>query len=165
VLQRFPNRDWPDVSFFNGLQVVGICYNTQLSPLQFCEPDGWTITDRPHAPRLHTTILTDEGGERHYCATLTISQSYTPPIPAATVKSTVCINHNYVLEFTEHTDNDAESTASERTTDFDIDDSGDVEDVNELELLNAPAAKLYVPLCIVLVSRHAQFQTFRVSSI
>lgn len=58
ILQRFPEKDWPDTSFIEGIEF-------------FCQPLGWEITNRKCVPKFFQFVLTDIDVDRHYCACLT----------------------------------------------------------------------------------------------
>ncbi|XP_055899918.1 myotubularin-related protein 13-like isoform X1 [Biomphalaria glabrata] len=55
VLQRFPEVNWDDCPFMEGL------------PL-FCQPMGWSLSTKRQPPSFYVAVLTDMDGERHYCA-------------------------------------------------------------------------------------------------
>lgn len=63
ILQRFPEIDWPDTSFIEGIEF-------------FCQPLGWELTTTPpdshkYVPKFFQFVLTDIDVDRHYCACLT----------------------------------------------------------------------------------------------
>ena len=62
VIQRFPEKDWPDISFIHGLDL-------------FCQPNGWILTTERQEPRFFVSILTDAEGTRLYCPCLTFSEA------------------------------------------------------------------------------------------
>lgn len=86
ILQRFPEKDWPDTSFIEGIEF-------------FCQPLGWEITAtsptsspqspstataqsfnvhqdaQKFAPRFFQFVLTDIDVDRHYCACLTFFEA------------------------------------------------------------------------------------------
>lgn len=67
ILQRFPERDWPDTSFIDGIEF-------------FCQPLGWEITYEPqdcqkYVPKFFQFVLTDIDVDRHYCACLTFYET------------------------------------------------------------------------------------------
>lgn len=63
ILQRFPEADWPDTSFIEGIEF-------------FCQPLGWKLItaaqySQKYAPKFFQFVLTDIDVDRHYCACLT----------------------------------------------------------------------------------------------
>jgi len=67
ILQRFPQKDWPDTSFIEGIEF-------------FCQPLGWELTAAPeqsrkHVPKFFQFVLTDIDVDRHYCACLTFYEA------------------------------------------------------------------------------------------
>ena len=62
VIQRFPERDWPDIPFIHGLDL-------------FCQPHGWLLTPERQEPKFFVSILTDAEGNRLYCPCLTFSEA------------------------------------------------------------------------------------------
>ncbi|XP_071491716.1 myotubularin-related protein 13-like [Diadema antillarum] len=61
ILQRFPEKDWDDVPFHQGLEL-------------FCQPAGWNLSSKSQPPTFHVSVLTDIEARRHYCAVLTFSE-------------------------------------------------------------------------------------------
>lgn len=66
ILQRFPEKDWPDTSFIEGIEF-------------FCQPLGWEIiaasdseeqVHQKFVPKFFQFVLTDIDVDRHYCACL-----------------------------------------------------------------------------------------------
>ncbi|CAL1540470.1 unnamed protein product [Lymnaea stagnalis] len=70
VLQRFPEINWDDRPFMEGL------------PL-FCQPMGWSLSTKRQPPSFYVAVLTDMDGERHYCAVFKFHEmvSMTPSKP------------------------------------------------------------------------------------
>ena len=62
VIQRFPEKDWPDIAFIHGLDL-------------FCQPNGWILTPERQEPKFFVSILTDAEGNRLYCPCLTFSEA------------------------------------------------------------------------------------------
>lgn len=69
ILQRFPEKDWPDTSFIEGIEF-------------FCQPLGWKLTttiedsdSRKYTPKFFQFVLTDIDVDRHYCACLTFYET------------------------------------------------------------------------------------------
>lgn len=63
ILQRFPEEDWPDTSFIEGIEF-------------FCQPLGWQLItaaqySQRYTPKFFQFVLTDIDVDRHYCACLT----------------------------------------------------------------------------------------------
>jgi myotubularin-related protein 5/13 len=67
IIQRFPDKDWPDCPF-----------NPRI--IHFCQPQGWILTAKHELPTFFISILTDLDGLRHYCACLTFHQTLLPTI-------------------------------------------------------------------------------------
>jgi myotubularin-related protein 5/13 len=67
IIQRFPEKDWPDCSF-----------NPRI--IHFCQPQGWILSIKHELPTFFISILTDLDGQRHYCACLTFHQTLLPAI-------------------------------------------------------------------------------------
>ncbi|CAF3453250.1 unnamed protein product [Rotaria sp. Silwood1] len=65
IIQRFPDKDWPDCPF-----------NPRI--IHFCQPQGWILTAKRELPTFFISILTDLDGLRHYCACLTFHQTLLP---------------------------------------------------------------------------------------
>ncbi len=65
IIQRFPDKDWPDCPF-----------NPRI--IHFCQPQGWILTPKHELPTFFISILTDLDGLRHYCACLTFHQTLLP---------------------------------------------------------------------------------------
>lgn len=65
IIQRFPDKDWPDCPF-----------NPRI--IHFCQPQGWILTPKHELPTFFISILTDLEGLRHYCACLTFHQTLLP---------------------------------------------------------------------------------------
>lgn len=64
LVQRFPEKDWSDISFIHGLDL-------------FCQPNGWTLSQEKQEPKFFVSILTDDKGNRLYCPCLTFSEAIT----------------------------------------------------------------------------------------
>ncbi|XP_033645492.1 myotubularin-related protein 13-like isoform X1 [Asterias rubens] len=62
ILQRFPEKDWEDVPFIQGIDL-------------FCQPGGWKLLSKALEPTFFIAVLTDIEAERHYCAVLTFSEA------------------------------------------------------------------------------------------
>nr|XP_056701885.1 myotubularin-related protein 5 [Euleptes europaea] len=58
ILQRFPEKDWEDNPFPQGIEL-------------FCQPSGWQLFSERHPPTFFIAVLTDINSERHYCACFT----------------------------------------------------------------------------------------------
>uniref|UniRef100_UPI00358F28FA myotubularin-related protein 13-like n=1 Tax=Myxine glutinosa TaxID=7769 RepID=UPI00358F28FA len=70
VLQRFPEEDWPNAPFPQGLEL-------------FCQPGGWRVLVERTSPSFFVAVLTDINSESHYCASLTFLEPATDPQDAA----------------------------------------------------------------------------------
>lgn len=73
ILQRFPEKDWPDTSFIDGIEF-------------FCQPLGWEISttiqkSHKYVPKFFQFVLTDIDVDRHYCACLTFHEAVQKQIP------------------------------------------------------------------------------------
>ncbi|XP_062990510.1 myotubularin-related protein 5 isoform X2 [Elgaria multicarinata webbii] len=58
ILQRFPEKDWEDNPFPQGIEL-------------FCQPSGWQLFNERNPPTFFIAVLTDINSERHYCACFT----------------------------------------------------------------------------------------------
>ncbi|XP_075780386.1 myotubularin-related protein 5 isoform X3 [Pelodiscus sinensis] len=58
ILQRFPEKDWEDNPFPQGIEL-------------FCQPSGWQLFSERNPPSFFVAVLTDISSERHYCACFT----------------------------------------------------------------------------------------------
>uniref|UniRef100_A0A8B9G037 SET binding factor 1 n=1 Tax=Amazona collaria TaxID=241587 RepID=A0A8B9G037_9PSIT len=58
ILQRFPEKDWEDNPFPQGIEL-------------FCQPSGWQLFMERNPPTFFVAVLTDINSERHYCACFT----------------------------------------------------------------------------------------------
>lgn len=70
ILQRFPEQDWPDTPFFEGIE-------------WFCQPQGWSLSTHQQEPQFFISVLTNIDGNHHYCACLSFNEkvSITPSKP------------------------------------------------------------------------------------
>jgi len=62
LIQRFPEKDWPDIPFIHGLEL-------------FCQPNGWLLTPDRQEPKFFISVLTDVEGKRLYCPCLSFSEA------------------------------------------------------------------------------------------
>lgn len=62
ILQRFPEKDWEDNPFPQGIEL-------------FCQPSGWQLFTDKKPPTFFVAVLTDINSERHYCACFTFSEA------------------------------------------------------------------------------------------
>ncbi|CAB3383072.1 Hypothetical predicted protein [Cloeon dipterum] len=71
IVQRFPEKDWPDTPFIDGIE-------------WFCQPLGWALSSERQEPKFFVYVLTDIDCNRHYCACLCFNEtvSITPSKPA-----------------------------------------------------------------------------------
>lgn len=69
-MQRFPEKDWPDTPFIEGIE-------------WFCQPLGWCLSTEKQEPKFFVSVLTDIDANRHYCACLCFNEtvSITPSKP------------------------------------------------------------------------------------
>ncbi|KFM81049.1 Myotubularin-related protein 13, partial [Stegodyphus mimosarum] len=70
VLQRFPEKDWDDTPFIDGIEL-------------FCQPQGWNLSTVRQQPTFFVSVLTDIDANRHYCACLSFNEpvAITPSKP------------------------------------------------------------------------------------
>ncbi|XP_026287376.1 myotubularin-related protein 13 isoform X1 [Frankliniella occidentalis] len=70
IIQRFPEKDWEDTPFIDGIE-------------WFCQPQGWALSSERQEPRFFVSVLTDIDAKRHYCACLCFNEtvSITPSKP------------------------------------------------------------------------------------
>jgi myotubularin-related protein 5/13 len=61
VIQRFPEKDWPDVPFIQGIDL-------------FCQPNGWKLSTQRQEPTFFMSVLTAVEGNRLYCPCLSFSE-------------------------------------------------------------------------------------------
>ncbi|XP_041970120.1 myotubularin-related protein 13 isoform X2 [Aricia agestis] len=71
ILQRFPEKNWDDTPFHDGIE-------------WFCQPQGWALSTERSEPRFYVSVLTDVDANRHYCACLCFNETVaiTPTKPA-----------------------------------------------------------------------------------
>ncbi|XP_039436960.1 myotubularin-related protein 13 isoform X2 [Culex pipiens pallens] len=62
ILQRFPEKDWPDTPFICGIE-------------WFCQPQGWSLSTVRQEPQFFVSVLTDIDANRHYCACLCFNET------------------------------------------------------------------------------------------
>ncbi|CAG5102004.1 Similar to sbf2: Myotubularin-related protein 13 (Xenopus laevis) [Cotesia congregata] len=62
IVQRFPEKDWPDTPFIEGIE-------------WFCQPQGWALSTERQEPRFFVSILTDIDANRHYCACMCFNET------------------------------------------------------------------------------------------
>uniref|UniRef100_A0A674I6W6 SET binding factor 2 n=1 Tax=Terrapene triunguis TaxID=2587831 RepID=A0A674I6W6_9SAUR len=62
VLARFPQKDWDDTPFPQGIEL-------------FCQPGGWQLSRERKQPTFFVVVLTDIDSERHYCSCLTFYEA------------------------------------------------------------------------------------------
>ncbi|XP_078275779.1 myotubularin-related protein 5 isoform X2 [Rhinoraja longicauda] len=58
IIQRFPEKEWEDNPFPEGIQL-------------FCQPGGWQLVLERKSANFLVAVLTDINSERHYCACFT----------------------------------------------------------------------------------------------
>uniref|UniRef100_A0A8C3VDF7 SET binding factor 1 n=1 Tax=Catharus ustulatus TaxID=91951 RepID=A0A8C3VDF7_CATUS len=66
ILQRFPEKDWEDNPFPQGIEL-------------FCQPSGWQLFPERNPPTFFVAVLTDINSERHYCACFTFWEAVESP--------------------------------------------------------------------------------------
>jgi len=62
IIQRFPEKDWSDTPFIEGVEL-------------FCQPLGWMLSTEQQEPKYFVSALTDMDANRHYCACLTFNEA------------------------------------------------------------------------------------------
>ncbi|NXQ26053.1 MTMRD protein, partial [Alaudala cheleensis] len=62
IIQRFPQKDWEDTPFPQGIEL-------------FCQPGGWQLSKERKQPTFFVVVLTDIDSERHYCSCLTFYEA------------------------------------------------------------------------------------------
>uniref|UniRef100_A0A4W3JAG3 SET binding factor 2 n=1 Tax=Callorhinchus milii TaxID=7868 RepID=A0A4W3JAG3_CALMI len=62
IIQRFPQKDWTDAPFPQGIEL-------------FCQPGGWQLSSERKQPTYFVVVLTDIDSDRHYCACLTFYEA------------------------------------------------------------------------------------------
>ncbi|XP_055539835.1 myotubularin-related protein 13 [Wyeomyia smithii] len=62
IIQRFPEKDWPDTPFIAGIE-------------WFCQPQGWSLSTVRQEPQFFVSVLTDIDANRHYCACLCFNET------------------------------------------------------------------------------------------
>uniref|UniRef100_A0A8C5QAF9 SET binding factor 1 n=1 Tax=Leptobrachium leishanense TaxID=445787 RepID=A0A8C5QAF9_9ANUR len=58
IIQKFPEKDWEDNPFPQGIEL-------------FCQPSGWQLCAEKNPPTFFIAVLTDINSERHYCSCFT----------------------------------------------------------------------------------------------
>ncbi|XP_067346350.1 myotubularin-related protein 5 isoform X5 [Channa argus] len=66
ILQRFPEKDWEDSPFPQGVEL-------------FCQPSGWQLVPERQPTSFFVAVLTDINSERHYCACFTFWEGLENP--------------------------------------------------------------------------------------
>uniref|UniRef100_A0A4W6EN05 SET binding factor 1 n=1 Tax=Lates calcarifer TaxID=8187 RepID=A0A4W6EN05_LATCA len=66
ILQRFPEKDWEDSPFPQGIEL-------------FCQPSGWQLVPERQPASFFVAVLTDINSERHYCACFTFWEDLDNP--------------------------------------------------------------------------------------
>ncbi|XP_043652023.1 myotubularin-related protein 13 isoform X1 [Drosophila teissieri] len=62
IVQRFPEKDWPDTPFIDGIE-------------WFCQPLGWSLSYEKQEPKFFVSVLTDIDANKHYCACLSFHET------------------------------------------------------------------------------------------
>ncbi|XP_075932172.1 myotubularin-related protein 5 isoform X4 [Anarhichas minor] len=66
ILQRFPEKDWEDSPFPQGIEL-------------FCQPSGWQLVPERQPASFFVAVLTDINSDRHYCACFTFWEGLDNP--------------------------------------------------------------------------------------
>lgn len=140
ILQRFPEKDWPDTPFIEGIQ-------------WFCQPLGWSLSTDRQEPKFFASVLTDIDANRHYCACLCFNE-------------TVSIQPSQPIdEEDEHHLTTQRSGAAAAA--LQVQAAAAASGAGILQTATAAAATIthhsimYAPKCLVLVSRLEYIETFR----
>uniref|UniRef100_A0A452U7E6 SET binding factor 2 n=1 Tax=Ursus maritimus TaxID=29073 RepID=A0A452U7E6_URSMA len=64
IIQRFPQKDWDDTPFPQGIEL-------------FCQPGGWQLSRERKQPTFFVVVLTDIDSDRHYCSFINLGNSGT----------------------------------------------------------------------------------------
>lgn len=67
ILQRFPEKDWEDSPFPQGIEL-------------FCQPSGWQLVPEQQPASFFVAVLTDINSERHSCACFTFWEGLDNPL-------------------------------------------------------------------------------------
>ncbi|KAM9704743.1 myotubularin-related protein 5 isoform 1-T1 [Menidia menidia] len=66
IIQRFPEKDWEDSPFPQGVEL-------------FCQPSGWQLAPEWQPASFFVAVLTDINSDRHYCACFTFWEGLDNP--------------------------------------------------------------------------------------
>lgn len=85
-MQRFPEKDWPDTPFIEGMEL-------------FCQPQGWALSTHQEEPKYFMSVLTDIDGIHHYCACLSFNEkiSITPSKPVDEEEENLALEKKSVI--------------------------------------------------------------------
>lgn len=155
ILQRFPETDWDNCPFTQGIEQVRLLFHSEMAAFcvprlavlnisisfQFCQPSGWQLSSQKLQTTFFVSVLTDIEADRHYCACLTFSEDVTV-IPSQ------------VDEDEEHSQDGAEKSGP-----------GPPTQANGSSITLVQSARMFAPKSLVLVSRLNYFETFRVRTV
>ena len=134
-MQRFPEKDWSDTPFIEGIE-------------WFCQPLGWALSTERLEPHYFVSVLTDIDANRHYCACFCFNETVaiTPnkPVDEEEEESLLSTGRNLaaVVAATNSTGGKPTVAVTSGITHHSI---------------------MYAPKCLVLISRLDCSETFRVS--
>ncbi|XP_057172850.1 myotubularin-related protein 13 isoform X1 [Ursus arctos] len=74
IIQRFPQKDWDDTPFPQGIELRLNSIWIQVLH-QFCQPGGWQLSRERKQPTFFVVVLTDIDSDRHYCSCLTFYEA------------------------------------------------------------------------------------------
>ncbi|XP_036375739.1 myotubularin-related protein 5-like isoform X2 [Megalops cyprinoides] len=74
ILQRFPEKDWEDNPFPQGVEL-------------FCQPSGWQLVPQRLPPSFFMAVLTNINSERHYCPCFTFWEELDSTQPQKSLSS------------------------------------------------------------------------------
>lgn len=86
IVQRFPEKDWPDTPFIEGIE-------------WFCQPLGWVLSNERQEPRFFVSVLTDIDAHHHYCACLCFYEtvSITPSKPVDDEEENLAVGRSAII--------------------------------------------------------------------
>ncbi|CAG2192244.1 MTMR5_13 [Mytilus edulis] len=68
IIQRFPEKEWDNCPFTQGIEL-------------FCQPSGWKLSPQRCPPEFFIAVLTDMDADRHYCACLSFYEPVSITLP------------------------------------------------------------------------------------
>lgn len=176
IIQRFPEKDWPDTPFIEGIEWVSSSnfpylfnlYNDFIDTLQFCQPLGWNLSQERHEPKFFTSVLTDIDANKHYCACLsfheTLAITLTKKLVVDDEDETVSTKFSSLTIYNDQTSSSTAATSSATIANFNNEGfngtSGTASNTSSPSLITHHTV-MYAPKCLVLISRLDYPETFR----